>query len=73
MVQNTSDIIYSVNKYCQVELNVCDIKYLPFKLKFVILINCLADCSSIAKFRSLAYTAQAQSMDLYMAIYQCGD
>ena len=32
MVQNTSDIIYSVNKYCQVELYVCDIKYLPFKL-----------------------------------------
>ena len=32
MVQNTSDIIYSVNKHCQVELNVCDIKYLPFKL-----------------------------------------
>ena len=26
------DIIYSVNKYCQVELNVCDIKYLPIKL-----------------------------------------
>ena len=32
MVLNTSDIIYSVNKHCQVELNVCDIKYLSFKL-----------------------------------------
>ena len=33
---NTSDIIYSVNKFCQVEifLKVCyaDVKYLPYKL-----------------------------------------
>ena len=66
MVQNTSDIIYSVNKYCQVEMflkctYVCyrDIKYLSYKL---------ADCSSIAKFKSLLMLFQEGIVKVSLAI-----
>ena len=74
MVQNTSDIIYSVNKYCQVEMflkiNVChaDINTYHISCKFVILINCLADCSSITKFMSLSMLFQEAIVELSLAI-----
>ena len=69
MVQNTSDIICSVNKYCQVEMffeiNVC---MLCRYSKFVILIDCLADCSSIAKFKSLSMLFLEGIVEVSLAI-----
>ena len=59
MVQNTSDIIYNIAQLIFFEINVrmyvcyADINY-RISCKVVILFDCLANFSSIAKFKSLS-------------------
>ena len=44
------------------------IKYTYISCKFVILIDCLADCSSIAKFKALSMLFQEGIVDVSLAI-----